>query len=303
MSKPGPRPIPATTTEPGLIANGVMLASLALLLLAVGCVWIIPIEVLEQWAIDRAQSDPYAKLEAMGATDFLVWLGRIVLPVLVICVWRIWWRLDAWQRFALDVWRGFLALTEPAGKSGHPLSFTDRLRAFACRGLLLGWSLLFLGHSIHAIDQRAREWPYFWFESGNAILPNISPANRAVIRYLQKATPPTARILVASDQKLFFLSYYLRPRTLYHKMHPESEHVIPLKNQERKLAAFRLDELSAADLERIPHDYTVEYFEHPDMVNPSDVMSDRKWVEFLRHRDLNPTLVPSYLMRLRKVDP
>ena len=120
--------------------------------------------------------------------------------------------------------------------------------------------------------------------------------------HLQQATPSGARILVASDQKLFFLSYYLRPRTLLHRMHPDSEHVIPLKDQERKLAAYRLNELTADDLAQMNHDYTLEYFEHPDLVDMSQVLSDPAWVTFLRQREGNRLLVPSYEVKLRKVE-
>ena len=89
---------------------------------------------------------------------------------------------------------------------------------------------------------------------------------------------------------------------LLHRMHPESEHVIPLKDQERKLAAYQLDELTADDLAQMPHDYTLEYFEHPDLVDPSQVLSDAAWVDFIRQREANRSLIPSYLVRLRKAE-
>ena len=159
--------------------------------------------------------------------------------------------------------------------------------------------LLFAVHAAEGIGQRIHEWPYFRFHSGNTVLPNISDSNRAVIRYLLEATPPDARILVASDQKLFFLSYYLRPRTLLHRMHPDSEHVIPLKDQERKLNAYRLDDLTDADLQQMPHDYTLEYFEHPDLVDRSQLLSDSAWIAFVRRSRQDPTFVPPYVVRLR----
>ena len=106
-------------------------------------------------------------------------------------------------------------------------------------------------------------------------------------------------ILVASDQKLFFLSYYLRPRVLLHRMHPDSEHVIPLKDQERKLSAYRLDDLSSDDLQQLPHDYTLEYFEHPDFVDRAQLLDDTTWISFIRRKQQSPSFVPPYVVRLR----
>ena len=50
------------------------------------------------------------------------------------------------------------------------------------------------------------------------------------------------------------------------------------------------------------HDYTLEYFEHPDLVDMSQVLSDPAWVTFLRQREGNRLLVPSYEVKLRKVE-
>lgn len=300
MSRPSSRSATVKGVRASWVSQAVVLILFIMVLLAVGFVWIVPIEVLEQWAFDYARNDDYAKLEAVGSTDFLVWVSRIVLPVLLIWVWRVWSDLAAWQSFAGNFGRGILRMTRFATGTSDTPSLSNRINTMAWRGMLIGWCVLFAGHSLHAIGERAREWSYFRFNSGNTVLPNISESNRAVIRYLQESTPPSARIVVASDQKLFFLSYYLRPRTLFHRMHPDSEHVIPLKDQERKLAAYRLDELSPDDLAQMPHDYTLDYFEHPQMVDRTQLLSDTAWVAFLRRMSNNPTLVPPYLVRLRK---
>ena len=269
-----------------------------------GFVWLIPIEVIQQWALDRAKPDPFSRFEAVGSAEFSVWLCRIVVPIMTILVILIWRHLQSSLVFLGDLLRGLVELTRWSSPivSSRPLSFFDQIRTFGCRGFLVAWMLLFAAHAAHGVGQRIHEWPYFRLNTGQVVLPNISDSNRAVIRYLQSATPPEARILVASDQKLFFLSYYLRPRTLFHRMHPESEHVIPLPEQQRKLVAYRLDELTESDRQQMPHDYTLEYFEHPDLVNRNEILDDRAWISFVRQQQQNPSLVPSYLVRLRKVE-
>ena len=287
-----------SSSPAGWLTQTTLLLTLIGTLLVSGFVWVVPIEVIEQWAFDRAGSGTYEQFEAIGSADFMVWFWRIVAPLLSIMFWRIWSKREQWQFFVADLGQGLAAATRP--DTSHS-SFFDRVQTFVYRGLLLAWGVVFIGHSVHGIGLRAHDWPYFRFNSGNVVLPNISESNRAVIRYLQEATPPDARILVASDQKLFFLSYYLRPRTLLHRMHPDSEHVIPLKDQERKLAAYRLEELTTEDLAQMPHDYTLEYFEHTERVDRSQVLSDAAWIAFIRRREQNPGLIPSYLTRLRKV--
>ena len=42
-----------------------------------GFVWLIPIEVIQQWALDRAKPDPFSRFEAVGSAEFTVWLCRI----------------------------------------------------------------------------------------------------------------------------------------------------------------------------------------------------------------------------------
>ena len=286
----------------GWMAHIIIGLVLVVLLIVCGYYWLVPIEVIEQWAFDRAAEDSFEKFESVGKADFYVWLWRILAPIMAIVVLRIWWDLIRWQAFFFAACAGFAEITKvrPTHGSNQGASVADQIRTYACRGLLIGWVVLFVSHSIYGIALRAHDWPYFRFKSGADVLPNISESNRAVIRYLQKATPADARILIASDQKLFFLSYYLRPRTLLHRMHPGSEHVIPLKDQQRKLDAYQLGELTAEDLAQMPHDYTLEYFEHPDLVDRSHVQDDTGWVTFLRQHDRNPSLVPSYLVRLRK---
>lgn len=289
------------TPPAGWIQHGAILIAFVASLLACGFIWLVPIEVVEQWAFDRAGSGTFDKFEAVGEADFSVWMWRVATPLLLILIWRVWLNLNRWLAFLADVWRGLATITSSTshGDLAKSRSHADLARTVCCRGLLIGWVMVFAAHTVHGIGLRMHDWPYFRFNSGEVVLPNISDSNRAVIRFLQEATPPGSRILVASDQKLFFLSYYLRPRTLLHRMHPDSEHVIPLKDQQRKLVAYRLDELTPNDLAGMPHDYTLEYFEHPDLVDRSQVLNDSAWIAFIRRREKNPSLIPSYMVRLR----
>jgi hypothetical protein len=303
MIKPAIRTTKNDLPKAGWHARIVIVLVFVSLLLVAGFYWLVPIEVFEQWAFDRAGQDAFGQFESVGRADFFVWFWRIVAPLGLVLAWRVWRNLSQNAEFLVNVGTGLAQLTQSASnrESSRSRSFVNRVRTIGCRIGIVAWFVLFLGHSIHGLQQRAHDWPYFRWNSGEVVLPNISESNRMVIRYLQASTPPSARILVASDQKLFFLSYYLRPRTLFHRMHPDSEHVIPLKDQERRLAAYRLDELTAEDLAQMPHQYTLEYFEHPDLVDQTQVLSDSAWIRFVRQHERNPSLIPSYLVRLRKV--
>lgn len=278
-----------------------LLVVFAITMLASGLVWLVPLEVFQQWAYDRAGTGEFDRFEAIGGAEYSVWFARTVLPILAIMVWTVWKNGDRWCEATSATWQGLRSITD---LRTHPIAgssptLIDRIRTISLRGFLLAWMLLFITHGVHGIGERIHEWPYFRLNSGNTVLPNISDSNRAVIRYLQEATPVNARILVASDQKLFFLSYYLRPRVLLHRMHPDSEHVIPLKDQERKLSAYRLDDLSSDDLQQLPHDYTLEYFEHPDFVDRAQLLDDTTWISFIRRKQQSPSFVPPYVVRLR----
>lgn len=299
--KQQPKSIPTVTPAVAWPFHGMMLLIFGGLLLTCAAAWIVPIEVFQQWALDHAGTGEFAQFEAIGEAEFSVWLARITSILLLIATWLVWRDLSRWMQFMKSTWLGLIQVTrgDSDDSNSRATSASHRLRTIVTRVLLIGWMLLFTAHAVHGIGLRIHDWPYFRFNSGEAVLPNISVSNKAVIRYLQESTPPGARILVASDQKLFFLSYYLRPRTLLHRMHPGSEHVIPLKDQQRKLEAYQLSDLSAEDLARMPHDYTLEYFEHPSLVDPAHVMDDPAWIRFIRSRERNLTLIPNYVVRLR----
>lgn len=265
--------------------------------------WIIPAEVVQSWAAERAVSgDAYALFESLGMAEAGQWAARWLgwgLAAGGVILWRRRARVAPWIEGAvLD----FCRVTgsdsrDAAGESANPrLSW---LVSTLKRVSILAALVLSIGHWGLAIRQRFRDWPYYRLNDGDQVLPNISDSNREVIRYLQIATPDNCRILVVSDQKLFFLSYYLRPRTLYHRMHPSAEHLIPRANQARQLAAYRLDELPA-DVWECQPDYVLEYFEGAEYVEPARTTEDRDWLAFLRAYSGDSSRVPGYVVRLRR---
>ena len=102
-----------------------------------------------------------------------------------------------------------------------------------------------------------------------------------------------------SDQKLFFVSYYLLPRHVLHRIHPDAEHLIPRKNQERQLAAYRLSEIPTTLLQQQRPDYILEYFEGAEYVEPGRATEDAAWVRFVRTWQRDPNYVPPYTVVLR----
>lgn len=263
-------------------------------LLSGGLMWFLPIDVVQNWAYERAPDSDFHRFEALGHAEFLCWLFRIVGPLQLIASVFVWRDLSRWAGFVGDAWNGLLAVT----RMGADSSIGSRWRTAIVRVFLVAWSLLTIGHFAEALQQRMRDWPYYRFRSGAQVLPNISDSNRDVIRYLKQATPKESRILIVSDQSLFFLSYYLLPRRVYHKVHPESEYVIPLAHQQRRMMAFRLSELDATEIRDLRPDYVLEYFEHPDFVDNDRLMEDRAWLSFLRQDYQNPQYVPSAMVRL-----
>ena len=275
---------------------GVCLAAVATLV-----VWLLPVEAIQGWRIGFESSDPYAQFEAAGQAEALTWLARTVLPVAtLLLLWSLW--NSARVNAALSQAAGGLARSTDCRDPERPHALVNALRTWGLRAFLAGWVLLFLVQSVDGVLQRGRDWAYFRFRSGGDVLPNISFENRDVIRYLRQATPETARILVGSDQSVFFLSYYLLPRRIFHKVHPEAEFVIPQPGQQRPLTAYRLSDLSAAEIASIHPDFVLEYYETPTYNDPARRLEDANWVAFWRSLH-GSTEVPPYFVSLRRVAP
>jgi hypothetical protein len=200
-------------------------------------------------------------------------------------------------QFVMSAAKGWAQVTDvESGTTG-----TRSWRSLIVRGFCIAWGILALGHFGHATMECLTNWPYYRFKSGVEVLPNISDSNRLVIRYLMNSTAPNARIFVASDQKLYFLSYYLLPRRLYYQSHPESEFVIPQPHLQRYMPAYPLAEIDPKTIERIAPDYVLEYFEQPDLIDRSRLNEDRNWVSFFRQHSPDPTAEPPYQVCLRRL--
>ncbi|MCA9052223.1 MAG: hypothetical protein KDA75_00225 [Planctomycetaceae bacterium] len=278
-----------------------------LLLVTLGAaagVWLLPVEFFQNWNVGRvvgalrSEAGPaaapvedavaFAAYEAAGQAEFLTWLGRIVLPALA-CLALI--GIVRGRQLATSMtegWSGFLRGTRVG----------DGVRTAAIRIFVAAWMLLFGVHLAGGLLQRGRDWAYFQWRSGEDVLPNMSSENRLVIRYLQHATPPDARLLICSDQNLSFLSYYLRPRRVFHRVHPDAEFVIPQPGQSRPLAAYRLEDLTTEEMSNIGPDYIVEYFEGPDYVDADRRTEDQRWLSYWRSMT-GSSGSPSYVVVLR----
>lgn len=275
-----------------------LLAAVAALVIASACVWLVPVESVQQQAFEAAGSDVWDRFEAMGRAEAFWWLLRVVLPVLcAVCAVAL-RRIHAATGWMHSVLCDFAAVT--GNSPGEPEESAGSRRRFAtilARVFLAGWLALALFHFGAGIWQRICDWPYYRTASGADVLPNMSQSNRDVIRYLQTTTGPNSRVLVVSDQRLYFLSYYLLPRRLFHPMHPQSEFEIPMAHQTRQLAAYRLEDLDADYLGAIDPDYVLEYFEGQHYVDGKRLMEDPAWVQFVRSL-YGPDYVPSYTVCL-----
>ena len=272
--------------------------------------WFLPVEVFQSWAFEFAPQDSYRQFEAVGKAEALCWVVRIVGPLLVISAVRLIKNRASTARSLQRTWRGFLTATEVCDVAHadpvislpvapHLRLTVHRVKTWCLRGMVLLWMTVAVVQFGLSANRRMTDWPYYRFRSGGVVLPNISNSNREVIRYLRESTPPNSRILVVSDQKLYFLAYYLRPRGIYHRAHPESEFVIALPNQQRWMPAYRLDELDPGWICRLRPDFILEYFEHPDNMDTLKKFDDRHWIQFLRKLHDDPNYVPSCSVQLR----
>lgn len=252
--------------------------------------WVVSPEMAENWAFGR-----YGTAESLLDARALLWVLRIAAPIVVdVCSFALyrWQRTESWLR-ALG--GEFISVTRISQSDGRlPGLCRGVLRAF-----LAAWLVLSAVHWADGARRVVREWPVYGWRSGAQVLPNMSESNRDVIRYLQSATPEDARILVASDQTLYFLAYYLWPRQVFQRRHPESEFIVPQPGQSRQLAAYRLSDLTSEDLESIKPDYVLEYFEGPEFVEPERLLDDPRWIAFVRDQRGDRAYVPPYNVRLR----
>jgi len=237
---------------------------------AAGVSWWVPIDVRQEEAAAAAPQGPYAAIEAVGFAEAQWWLIRIAAPLLCGVATIALLNSSRVAKFLTAAIDGLCVATQ-----------LPTIQRWLLRGFLGLWAIVGLSHAYGSVVQRLRDWPSYRLLSGPESLPNISVTNRQVIRYVKQSTPPGSRILVLSDQKLFFLSYYLQPRRLYHPLHPDSEFVNPLAYGERALAAYTREDLDQDFLDELNPDYVLEYFENKSYIDPARVTEDANWLAFL----------------------
>ena len=279
----------------GIAALCVMLLGLVV----AGAGWLIPVEIMQEWAYRRAPADDvYAQFEAVGRMEAIWWVLTWIGPVIGLLGMAFWNYREPVQRTLTlatqELWR---ATGSTPDASGWHMAL-----AWVKRAGLSGTLLLALLHTCQGFWQRIMDWPVYRLHSGEVILPNISDSNRAVIRYLQASTPENSRIFVASDQKLFFLSYYLWPRRILHEMHPEAAHLIPRPNQQRQLPAYRLEDVPDSVIQAARPGFILEYYEGPDYVVPERNEADPHWVRFIREQQGDSSYHPPYTVVLQPVE-
>ncbi len=276
-------------------------AALLAAALLTAAAWCVSEPMARNRAAAREPDDLLAQDEAVAA----VWLVRCTAPLMMLLAIVALRRSRQFGPFLQRAARGLSqATTVSAADRAMPaqLGLARRLTTWLFRAVLTAWLLLALGRWGSAVGERLEEWPVYRLNPGAVVLPNMSESNRDVIRYVQSATPEDARILVVSDQTVFFLSYYLLPRPVFHKVHPDAERVIPQPNQQRQLAALRLEEIPREELQAMRPDYVLEYFEGAAYVDRQRLLDDPRWVAFVRQLHRDATYVPPYNVALRPFD-
>lgn len=276
-------------------ATGVLVVSWFLMAALAAIAWLLPLDVAQAWAVGRADNNDFAVFEAYGAITATMWFVRCVSSLLVVFLSIVWTRHRTAGPMMARAASGFWLATIPApNTNSKPSSF----RTTAVRLIIVAWLVLGVYQLGRSVNRRLWDWPLYQLHAGQTILPNISENNREVIRFLAATTPPNARILVMSDQKLYFLSYYLLPRRLYHPSHPDSVFVIAKPYNQRQLASYRLQDLTAKQIQELNPDYILEYFEGKQFIEGENLSRDSNWLNFQRRR-FGPNWQPSYLVSLR----
>ena len=86
MTKSPSRTLKENPSTAGWAAHIIIGLVFVILLAASAYYWLVPIEVIEQWAFDRAAENSFDKFESVGKADFYVWLWRIVAPIMAVAI-------------------------------------------------------------------------------------------------------------------------------------------------------------------------------------------------------------------------
>jgi hypothetical protein len=276
-------------------ATGVLIVSWCLIGALAAIAWLLPLDLAQGWAVGRADNNDFAMFEAYGAITATMWFVRCGSTLLVALLSVVWARHRMTAPMLARAANGFWLATVPAPNTDSKRS---SFRTGAVRLIVVGWLMLGVYQLGCSINRRLWDWPLYQLHTGQMILPNISENNREVIRFLAATTPPNARILVVSDQKLYFLSYYLLPRRLYHPSHPDSVFVIAKPYNQRQLASYRLQDLTPEQIQELHPDFILEYYEGKQFIAGENLSLDSNWLNFQRRR-FGPNWQPSYLVSLR----
>jgi|GEM_PF-3382001 hypothetical protein len=193
-------------------------------------VWMLPVELAVDLAVSWSTGSTLAEFERAERAEAVWMLCRAAGPLLLISslvAKRRGHAILAAQEL-IKGWREATTVTEsikcstPDAPVGTSRSLTTLVRM--CVLSSIGLAVL---HAGACLGRRIEDWPVYRLNSGHTVLPNISQQNRDVIHYLQSVTPSDCRLFVIIDQKLYFLSYYVLPRRVFHLTHPNAEFRIP----------------------------------------------------------------------------
>jgi len=278
-----------------------LLAGVVVGIVVSAVVWMLPVDLAMDLAVSWSTGSTLAEFERAGRAEAIWMLCRAAGPLLLIgalVARRRGHTIHAAQEL-IEGWREATTVAEsiecsaPDAPVGPSRSLTTLVRA-----CVLAWIGLAVLHAGACLWRRIEDWPVYRLNSGHAVLPNISQQNRDVIRYLQSVTPPDSRLFVISDQKLYFLSYYVLLRRVYHLTHPNAEFRIPAGYGARTIPTLLEADLPVEYLATLNPDYIVEYLESSTYMNLDKAYDDATWIAFQRAR-YGPGYQPAFQVSVR----
>jgi hypothetical protein len=107
VSGPQPQTPPLLTLGIKILLCGSLIAGVLL----GGLAWLIPIEVLQSWVLERTTGDDFRKFEAVGRTEAGCWLVRLLGPLTGISSLYFLRRLQAVTQFVINAAKGWMRVT------------------------------------------------------------------------------------------------------------------------------------------------------------------------------------------------
>ncbi len=279
----------------------VVLAGVVAGIIVSAVAWMLPVELAMDLAVTETTWSTLAEFERAGRAEAVWILCRAAGPLLLIgsLVARRRGRLVHTTRELIEGWCETTTVREPKEASiTNTVAGQRRWQTTLVRVCVLAWVGLAVLHAGACLWRRIEDWPVYRLNSGHTVLPNISQQNRDIIHYLRSVTPPDSRLFVISDQKLYFVSYYVLPRRVYHLTHPDAEFRIPAGYGARTISTLLEDGLPDGYLETLNPDYVVEYLESSSYMDPDRMHDDASWIAFQRAR-YGPGFQPTYQVSVR----